>query len=232
MVTFPSIVKNESGFVLVAALMTMVLLVMVGISATTTTTIEIQIAGNEKAYNMAFYQADGGGGELGAELLEQNIACPTGFHNLDANGAKLVGDPAVATAYKPLVATPSFWTIDRESLVYKPLTAAEQAALVALGVAVVPPEIPDAFLPGTVDPTNPDATTPRTMISFDGNTQLASGGAIQMAAGYERTGKSAGSGGALMVYDITTRRVGLGNSEAIVHQQWRHVVGSEGPCKY
>jgi len=35
-----------------------------------------------------------------------------------------------------------------------------------------------------------------------------------------------------MVYDITSRHIGLGNSESTVHQQWRHVVGQEGDCNY
>ncbi|OIP44323.1 MAG: hypothetical protein COZ12_02500 [Deltaproteobacteria bacterium CG_4_10_14_3_um_filter_60_8] len=227
MATFPSIAKNENGFVLVAALLTLILLVMVGISATTTTTLEIQIAGNEKAYNMAFFEADGGD-EVGAELLEHNIACGAGFSDVNGTGERIIGD-ATDDLLNTRITTLDFWYNERDSQVLKPLSAAEQAAL---GAAVVPPEIPDVFLPGTVDPANPDATVPRTMISFAGQTLLSSGGAIQMAAGYERLGKSAGSGGAIMVYDITSRHIGLGNSESTVHQQWRHVLGQEGDCNY
>lgn len=227
MAIFPSIAKNEDGFVLVAALLTLILLVMVGISATTTTTIEIQIAGNEKAYNMAFFQADGGD-EVGAELLEHNIACANGFADVDGTDERIIGD-ATDDLLNTRIATLDFWYNAREGQVFRPLTAAEQAAL---GAAVVQPEIPDMFLPGTVNPANPDATVPRTIISFAGETQLSSGGAIQMAAGYERLGKSAGSGGAIMVYDITSRHIGLGNSESTVHQQWRHVLGQEGDCAY
>jgi len=62
----------EQGSVLIVALVILVLLTLLGIAASTTTTIELQIAGNDKTYKMAFFAADGGT-ELGAELLEQNI---------------------------------------------------------------------------------------------------------------------------------------------------------------
>ncbi len=45
---------------LVLALLILVFLTIIGISATTTTEIELQIAGNEKASKMAFYNADSG----------------------------------------------------------------------------------------------------------------------------------------------------------------------------
>lgn len=52
--------REEEGSVLVVALLILVFLTLIGISATTTTKIEIQIAGNEKASKMAFYNADSG----------------------------------------------------------------------------------------------------------------------------------------------------------------------------
>ncbi len=223
-----SIARNENGFVLVAALLTLLLLVIIGVSATTTSTFEVQIAGNEKVYNMAFYQANGGV-DLGAEILEQNISCRTGFRNL--NGDNTVGD-SVYQKYRPLVVISDFQYHTRTSLVYKPLSADEQALLVAAGATVEAPQIPDMFLPGTVDPADPDATMPRTLVSFAGQNEWNPGGSIQMAAGYEGQGKGSSGGGVTMVYDVTSRHIGLGNSESTVHQQWRHVVGQEGPCNY
>ncbi len=73
-----SVIDNQSGSVLVVALMILVLLTVIGITASTTTNIEIQVANNEKLYKTAFYAADGGA-EAAHELLEQNIACPDGF---------------------------------------------------------------------------------------------------------------------------------------------------------
>lgn len=52
--------SDESGFVLVASLLILMILVVIGFAATNTATIEIQIAGNEKVHKMAFYNGDSG----------------------------------------------------------------------------------------------------------------------------------------------------------------------------
>jgi hypothetical protein len=51
---------NDRGSVLVIALLVLVLLTLIGISATTTSTTEVQMAGSEKVYEMAFYAAESG----------------------------------------------------------------------------------------------------------------------------------------------------------------------------
>jgi hypothetical protein len=53
-------IDNDRGSVLVVALLVLVLLTLMGISATTTSTIEVQMAGNEKFHDMAFYAAESG----------------------------------------------------------------------------------------------------------------------------------------------------------------------------
>ena len=53
-------IANDRGSALVVALLVLVLLTLMGISATTTSTIEVQMAGNEKFHEMAFYAADSG----------------------------------------------------------------------------------------------------------------------------------------------------------------------------
>ena len=55
-----SIFTNERGSVLVLALLVLVLLTLMGISATTTSTIEVQMAGNDKVHEIAFYAAESG----------------------------------------------------------------------------------------------------------------------------------------------------------------------------
>lgn len=52
--------NNEDGFVLIVALFVMILLTIMGISATNTSVIDIQISQNDKAYKIAFYNADSG----------------------------------------------------------------------------------------------------------------------------------------------------------------------------
>jgi hypothetical protein len=85
-------VNNADGWVTVAALLTLVILTIMGISAVTTSNMEVKIATNDQIHKMSFYAADGGV-ELGTELLELNIACPSGFANDDLSiGNVLVTD--------------------------------------------------------------------------------------------------------------------------------------------
>ena len=70
--------NNSNGGVTIAALLILAVLTIIGISSISTSNIEVQIATNDKVHKMAFYAADGGS-ELGTELLELNIACPSGF---------------------------------------------------------------------------------------------------------------------------------------------------------
>ena len=52
---------DEAGSVLLITMMILVLLTLIGISGLNNTNIEIQIAGNDKAHDCAFYNADSGG---------------------------------------------------------------------------------------------------------------------------------------------------------------------------
>jgi hypothetical protein len=70
--------NNSNGGVAVAALLILAVLTIIGISSIFTSNIEVQIANNDKVNKMSFYAADGGA-EIGTELLELNIACPSGF---------------------------------------------------------------------------------------------------------------------------------------------------------
>jgi len=75
---FPT--DNPDGLVTVAALLFLIILTIVGTSAISTSNMEVQIATNDEIHKMTFYAADGGA-DLGTELVELNIACPTGFAN-------------------------------------------------------------------------------------------------------------------------------------------------------
>lgn len=52
--------KNENGAVLVLSIIILALMTAMGIAALNTTSIEYKIAGNEKVYKQAFYNADTG----------------------------------------------------------------------------------------------------------------------------------------------------------------------------
>jgi hypothetical protein len=51
-------VRDDSGFVLILALIILVLITFLGIAALNTTTTERQIAASDRAYKQAFYNAD------------------------------------------------------------------------------------------------------------------------------------------------------------------------------
>ena len=77
----------------------------------------------------------------------------------------------------------------------------------------------DAYLPR-----NYGGNGPHTNLTIYGNTELSTGSAIQMAAGYEGIGKGAAGGGGRIVYDIWSQHIGVANSEAIILLQWIHVI--------
>jgi hypothetical protein len=74
--------NSQDGMVTMAALLFLIVLTIMGTSAISTSTMEVQIATNDEIHKMAFYAADGGA-DLGTELVELNIACPTGFTSDD-----------------------------------------------------------------------------------------------------------------------------------------------------
>jgi len=76
----------------------------------------------------------------------------------------------------------------------------------------------DAFMPF-----NYAGNQPHTNLRIGGNPGLSQGSAIQMAAGYEGTGKGAAGGGSFVTYDIISQRKDLGNSESTIKVQWKHI---------
>ena len=74
--------SHQDGLVTVAALFFLIVLTIMGTSAISTSNMELQIATNDEIHKMTFYAADGGA-DLGTELGELNVACPTGFASDD-----------------------------------------------------------------------------------------------------------------------------------------------------
>jgi hypothetical protein len=87
-----TVAGNENGSLILIVVVVLMMLTVIGISITTTASIELQIAGNNKLYKNAFYNADGAT-EVAAELTEQNIGCMTGFTANDGADA-VIGDNA------------------------------------------------------------------------------------------------------------------------------------------
>lgn len=219
---------REKGFALVTVLMSMLILVFLGIAAMMTMTTEKEIAGAEKIFKDTFYQADNGT-SLAAEVLEQNINCPSGFTttgvppvNEVINGRIVVlGDNNVTTGTPANTAEAqgslNFWQNNTPA----PATDANRDFYYAL---YDPNDFPTPY--------NGAGDAPHTNFTVGGNTVMGSGSALMQAAGYEGKGKGAGAGGAHIVYEIYSQHQGLVNSESQIWLQWRHVIGTEGPCIY
>jgi len=73
-----STIESQRGSAMLVAIVILALLTIIGHLATRSTSLEVQIASNDMRHKEAFYTADGLT-EMGAELLEQNIACSQGF---------------------------------------------------------------------------------------------------------------------------------------------------------
>ena len=145
--------NNTDGAVTIAALVILAVLTILGVSSISTSNMEVQIATNDKVHKMTFYAADGGS-ELGTELLELNIACPSGFStdNYVVNNITVVDR--------------DFW------------------------MQTTAPGLPGTFPSDAErDVLINNAAGTNTNLSIFGVTVLGTGGAIQMAAGYEGKGK-------------------------------------------
>jgi hypothetical protein len=204
--------QNEEGFVLVTALLIMVVLTIIGIAATTNTSIELQIAGNDKVRKTTFYQADAGG-ILGSEILEQSFSCPVGFAKTSTVDTVDVADldGTVVRVYDR-DNNLTLWQNEK----FEDLTGIGDISMadVAYPVANIASGVDVGY------------------IYYGGSTQMLPGGALQMAAGYEGKGKSAGQGGTAKIFDLYSQFRGLINSETIIMFGWRHLVGSEGDCYF
>lgn len=78
-----------------------------------------------------------------------------------------------------------------------------------------------------------DGSDPRTNIEIvNEGTSLGIGGAVQMTSGYEGIGKSAGSGGAKIIFTLSSIHQKNNRDAGKVIVQWRHVIGQEKDCRY
>lgn len=215
-------VHNQRGSVINVALLILILIFLVGIGLHKISTTDIKIASNIKTATTTFYEAEKGLEEM-SELLEQNIACPTGFTDSVETPVPLPGDWEVIDGVF-MVTDVKFWRLEPDD-------------------AGVPEGNPDPDSPGTLDADivayypadyqgdqEPDRA--HTNFSVGGGTRYSTGSAIQMAAGYEGLGKGSAAGGASIIYDIYTMRYGEDGSEALHTIQWIHKLGLGSTCNY
>ena len=203
---------HEDGFVLITTLLLMLVLTIIGIAANRNTSIELQIAGNDKVHKKTFYAAEAGA-ILGAELVEQNLNCATGF------GVDLLEE-----------------TIQVHNLIFsrqQPPDLRQPVEDVCDIVGIVDNDGKPLY--DDVSFYNDDIVNDRpgtTHLYIWGKTEMAPGGSLIMAAGYEGKGKSAAGGGVYILFDIFSQHLGLTESESIIQFGWRHMVGNETKCNY
>lgn len=217
MINKPITEHNEDGFVLVAVMLMLLVLAFIGITSTTTSNIELQIAGNDKVYKQTFYAADAGT-EVGARMVEENLACPDGF----------TANVAADTADTPQVLAGS--AIINGQIVVERTSVADLTPRDFAKTEASPATISDA----TRDMYYPQNYNngPHTNIIAGGPTSYSAGSAIQMVSGYEGKGKGSAAGGATINYTIISQRSGQNNSSSEVEIIWRHLIGLEGECAY
>lgn len=73
-----TMLNKQDGMALVIALVMLLILTLIGINAINTTTFEVNISGNQRIYNTAFYGADGGIDDFKATMNETD---PRGIRN-------------------------------------------------------------------------------------------------------------------------------------------------------
>lgn len=201
---------NEQGFVLITSLLMLVVLMIIGIAATNTTTTELQISGNDKLSKETFYGADGGV-QMFSRLVEESIAAPGGFTQLDAN--KLLQDPV----------NPN------DTILVVDSNLAENADLTRDESSLSDANRDIAYFPGGYDATN---AAPHTNAIVDGLTSITAGAGSQMLAGYEGKGKGTAGGGGQILYTIYSQHSGQGRSQSTIEAKWRHQIGLELDNRY
>jgi hypothetical protein len=191
------------------ALLILILIFLVGIGLSRRSTTDIMISNNMKTAVEAFYGAESGL-DIGADLVEQNLACSLGFDDPDNDGKTIIGGRIMVTNL-------TFWRNEESG---------DPTGSHLTNDAII------AYYPPDYDPVaNPDA--PHTNIAIGGPVRFAAGAAIQMAAGYEGLGKGAGAGGANIIFSVVVDHMGARHSSAMHEIQWIHKIGLDpGDCIY
>lgn len=227
---FRRLAASDHGAALIFAVVTLVVLTVIGIAALTNTNVELKVAQGQKAYDIGFYNADASITVAG-EVLEEALA----LRGLAAGPYKS------STAIT--VNDGAFWD---EPMVQDP------AAMTAAGLTRTYLTWPrdyyrDQAPTGLVynqDPSNDEdsanrdlrlnlplnaAGTARTQADVDVDRlgfELASGGSILMAMGYEGVGKGLAGGGAKLAYGFACRGDAppVGTNRVRMYVVYEHII--------
>jgi hypothetical protein len=202
--------SNQHGSVINVALLILILIFLIGIGLSNISTTDIKIANNIKQSMTTFYEADAGLDAAG-EMIEQNLACITGFTDTPfatdglPNGEEIIGGSFYVNNLE--------FSHNARDLAFLPNIDSSDA---------------DFYYP----PNYGGETDPHTNITVGGVGRFSKGSAIQMAAGYEGLGKGSASGGGSIIFDVYAQRIGSNNTSATHFMQWVHILGTGGGCNF
>jgi len=208
--------NNESGFVLIATLMVLVILTIIGLTSTSTTMTELMISGNDKAHRETFYQADGTT-ELSERILFENAVCyvtnGTGFDGNFGSGASISDNIVIEDIdfSQSLVDSP-----DDLSFKLTPSSGNRQLVVYPHG-SIDKNTITETGLGGVNDTANPE----RTDILVEGAVGAGEGFNLSFISGYEGLAYGAAGGGVQRTYTVATAHNGKDSSQSLINVRWR-----------
>jgi Tfp pilus assembly protein PilX len=178
--------------------MVMIVLILIGAAAIITSTTEVEIAGNEKQYQMAFYAADSGA-NLSTRVIRDTVS-------LNSN--------PIYGANPDVKVTPFFL----HELLYFASAYNDGSSDTTL-------INPDVFIAGTalsmVHSVGID-------VDRDANSLILPGGGVEFGAGYEGTGGGDASGGNAILYRVKAQSQGPRNSSSTINTRYLYVMGVGG----
>lgn len=227
-----SALRDEKGFVLVAALSCLVVLSMIGIAAMNSANMEKSIAHNINLAEKTFYGADGGT-EVAIAMVERNIACDDGWHwawgalpdshdpaisvqtsGMDIFDVRLAHDES----FLELPWDPTHKIVDPP----QPVTANVDPAYVPSDAARSM-RIPDDYsIPSAPAALRDNA--PHLNIATFGTPDFGNEfGDPEQGRGYNTTTAGGGSPGTVRNYQLWVQNLGINNAEVIIRLGWQHM---------
>ncbi len=190
---------DESGAALAIALMVLVILTLLGSASLMTSNTEVEIASNDKQYQMGFYASNGG-----ADLTPRVIRDIVKEHDEPVYGG---GNVVVKDG------------LLEELMNYKDASGDPTANNDTYDTVNSAP--PDIQIPALT-------TSLSVAIDVDRDATLnLPGGAMEMGSGYEGIG-SGTSGGTAIVFEIKSQSQGPRNSKTNISTQYLYVIGVGG----
>ena len=221
---FP-VISNQHGSVINVALLILILIFLIGIGLSKMSTTDIKIASNIKRSMTTFYETDADLQTAG-EMIEQNLACITGFDDTATGTDTLpTGREIIDGIF--YVNNLNFSHNERKRGARPGIDPTADDGGGTLLVDFFYPAEPYQNL--TLAAYLEEA---HTNFTVGGASRYSKGSAIQMAAGYEGLGKGAAAGGGSIIFDVYAERVGLNRTSATHFMQWVHIIRPSPGCNY